>query len=75
MPEFHPEILPDAYRRICDDTRHAAEIATRGPATTTVTATWSATQTRLSTGPTSTSEAATPPSGTCPEATQPPSAA
>nr|DAK59548.1 MAG TPA: hypothetical protein [Caudoviricetes sp.] len=30
MPEFHPEILPDAYRRICDDTRHAATVGFEG---------------------------------------------
>ena len=30
MPEFHPEILPDAYRRICEDTRHAAGVGFEG---------------------------------------------
>lgn len=30
MPEFHPEILPDAYRRICEDTRHAAAVGFEG---------------------------------------------
>lgn len=30
MPEFHPEMLPDAYRRICEDTRHAAATGFEG---------------------------------------------